>query len=85
MKKVNYDKQVTLYTLRHTCATLLLLANENPKIVSERLGNSVEIVLATYSHVTPNMQKAASEKLEKLMAILNLQDKKEVKRGKKKG
>ncbi|MFV0387931.1 MAG: tyrosine-type recombinase/integrase [Pyrinomonadaceae bacterium] len=54
------DKRIHLYSLRHTCATLLLLAGENPKVVAERLGNSIEITLKTYSHVLPNMQKAAS-------------------------
>ena len=29
-----------VYDLRHTCATLLLLAGENPKVVSERLGHA---------------------------------------------
>ena len=47
----------TLYDLRHTSATLLLGANVNPKIVSERLGHSsVMLTLDTYSHVLPGMQ-----------------------------
>jgi len=29
-----------LYDLRHSCATLLLVAGENPKVVSERLGHA---------------------------------------------
>lgn len=57
-----------LYDLRHSCATLLLAANENPKIVSERLGHSsVVITLDTYSHVLPSMQRAASEKIENML------------------
>jgi integrase len=57
-----------LYDLRHTCATLLLAAGENPKIVSERLGHaSIAITLDTYSHVLPSMQEAAAEKLEGLL------------------
>lgn len=31
---------IRIYDLRHTCATLLLAAGENPKIVSERLGHA---------------------------------------------
>ncbi len=59
---------IRLYDLRHTMATLLLLAGENPKIVSERLGHaSITLTLDTYSHVLPNMQETATEKLEKLM------------------
>ncbi len=54
-----------VYDLRHTCATLLLKAGENPKVVSERLGHaSITLTLDTYSHVLPDMQEAAAEKLE---------------------
>jgi integrase len=60
--------QVRLYDLRHTNATLLLLAEENPKVVAERLGHStVVLTLDTYSHVLPTMQKTATEKLEKML------------------
>jgi integrase len=59
---------IRLYDLRHTCATLLLAAGENPKIVSERLGHaSITLTLDTYSHVLPDMQQAAVEKLEALL------------------
>jgi integrase len=59
---------VTLYTLRHTYATLLLLAGENPKVVSERLGHSsIVMTLDVYSHVLPSMQQAATEKLERML------------------
>lgn len=59
---------IRLYDLRHTCATLLLLAGVNPKIVSERLGHaSVTLTLDTYSHVLPDMQQSAADKLEKLL------------------
>ncbi len=61
-------KDIRLYDLRHTTASLLLAANEHPKVVQERLGHSsVMITLDTYSHVSPTMQKAATEKLEKLL------------------
>jgi integrase len=54
-----------LYDLRHTCATLLLLAGENPKVVSERLGHaSITLTLDTYSHVLPAMQEESARKLE---------------------
>jgi Phage integrase family len=44
--------RVRVYDLRHTTATLLLGAGENPKIVAERLGhNSVRQTLDSYSHV----------------------------------
>jgi integrase len=56
-----------LYDLRHTCATLLLLAMEPMKVVSERLGHSsVVLTMDTYSHVLPDMQERAAEKLESM-------------------
>lgn len=61
-----------LYDLRHTCATLLLQAGENPKVVSERLGHaSVVLTLDTYSHVLPTMQQTATDKLEKMLHVVN--------------
>lgn len=55
---------VSLHSLRHTCATMLLSANVHPKIVSERLGHAtIGITLDTYSHVLPNMQEEAAQKL----------------------
>jgi integrase len=55
---------VGLYTLRHTCATLLLLADVPAKVVSERLGHAnIAITLDTYSHVLPSMQKRAASVL----------------------
>lgn len=55
------------HDLRHTCATLLLLEGVHPKIVSEMLGHaSVVITLQTYSHVLPDMQKQATEAMDRL-------------------
>ena len=60
--------QIRLYDLRHTHATLLLMAEENPKVVAERLGHStIVLTLDTYSHVLPTMQKKATDKLEKML------------------
>jgi len=43
---------IRLYDLRHTTATLLLSASENPKVVAERLEHaSIVLTLDTYSHV----------------------------------
>lgn len=59
---------VRLYDLRHTTASLLLAAGENPKVVSERLGHaSIVLTLDTYSHVLPTMQQSATEKLERML------------------
>jgi integrase len=58
----------TMYALRHSHATLLLVMEQNPKIVSERLGHSsIRLTMDTYSHVVPTMQRGASDKLEGLL------------------
>jgi len=49
LKAGELDQKLRLYDLRHTHATLLLLAGTHPKIVSERIGHSsVSITLDTY-------------------------------------
>lgn len=68
LRAAGLPETIRLYDLRHSCATLLLAACEHPKVVSERLGHaSVTLTLDTYSHVLPDLQRAASEKLEALL------------------
>ena|SRR5215470_11798793 len=68
LKKAGLPESIRLYDLRHSCATLLLAENENPKVVSERLGHSTTtLTLDTYSHVLPSMQRGASDKLENML------------------
>ncbi len=60
--------RVRFHDLRHTCATLALIARVNPKVVSERLGHaSVSITLDIYSHVIPDMQADAAAVLGELL------------------
>ena len=55
----------TFHSLRHTCATLLLSKNINPKIVSEMLGHAtISQTMDTYSHVMPGMSDVAADALE---------------------
>jgi integrase len=59
---------IRLYDLRHTCATLLLLADVPAKVVSERLGHSsITLTLDTYSHVLPTMQQRAADVMGRLL------------------
>jgi integrase len=63
-KAANVPTGFRLYDLRHTCASLLLLAGVNAKIVSERLGHSdVAFTLKTYAHFLPTMQVEAADRL----------------------
>ena len=58
-------QNVRFHDLRHTHATLLLRQGVHPKVVSERLGHStIGITLDTYSHVMPDMQDEAAQKLD---------------------
>jgi integrase len=60
---------IRLYDLRHTSATLLLLADEPAKVVSERLGHaSIQLTLDTYSPVLPTMVRRAADTMGKILA-----------------
>ena len=53
--------RIRLHDLRHTHATLLLRANVQPKVVSERLGHAtVAFTMHVYAHVIPGMQAEAA-------------------------
>lgn len=50
-------------------ANLMLSQSVHPKVVSEMLGHSsVRLTLDTYSHVTPTMQKQATDAMEAILA-----------------
>jgi integrase len=68
LKRAKLLEKTRFHDLRHTCATLLLTKNVNPKIVSEMLGHAtIAITLDTYSHVLPNMQDSAARALEEAL------------------
>jgi integrase len=58
--------RMKLHGLRHTHATILLGKNFNPKVIAERLGDTVETVMKTYAHVLPNMQQEVANSIENL-------------------
>lgn len=59
---------IRLHDLRHSNATALIMAGVNPKVVQQRLGHSdVNITLNTYTHVLPEMDIEAAEKLDYIM------------------
>ena len=65
IRRIEDFPKVRFHDLRHTHATLLLQQGEHPKIVSERLGHAtISMTMDTYSHVMPNMQKAAAKKFD---------------------
>ena len=61
--------EIRFHDLRHTHATLLLVAGVHPKVVQERLGHSqISLTLDTYSHVIPSMQTEAADQFEAIIS-----------------
>jgi integrase len=56
---------IRLHDLRHTCATILLMAGKHPKYVRELLGHaSIAITLDTYSYVIEGMDGGLAEAMD---------------------
>jgi integrase len=59
---------IRLHDLRHTCATILLMAGKHPKYVQELLGHaSINITLDTYSHVIEGMDGGLGEAMDEAL------------------
>jgi integrase len=58
---------IRFHDLRHSCASLLLLAGIDVKVISERLGHgSTAFTADVYQHLLPGLQEAAAERLHDL-------------------
>ena len=59
---------IRLHDLRHTCATILLMAGKHPKYVQEMLGHaSIAITLDTYSHVIEGMDGGLADAMDEAL------------------
>ncbi|MEL7597903.1 MAG: tyrosine-type recombinase/integrase [Clostridiaceae bacterium] len=59
---------IRFHDLRHTNATLMLLAGTPAKVASSRLGHStINITMDLYSHVLKDMNVEAAEKLNEVI------------------
>ena len=68
LKKLSINKRIRWHDLRHTNATLLLSQGINFKTIQIRLGHAdINTTLNIYSHVTEEMQKEATTKINNLM------------------
>ncbi|WP_119068246.1 site-specific integrase [Rubrobacter indicoceani] len=57
-----------LHDLRHTCATVLLIAGKHPKYVQELLGHaSISITLDTYSHIIEGMDGGLGDAMDEAL------------------
>jgi integrase len=60
---------ISIHSLRHTCATLQIMAGVNIKTVSKRLGHASPITTSnTYSHAVRSADEAAAEVLQNILA-----------------
>lgn len=61
-------RSIRLHDLRHTHATILILAGTDFKTISHRLGHTdIKITLNRYSHVLKEMDTKASENISNIM------------------
>jgi integrase len=56
------------HDLRHSCATILTALGVHPRVIMEMLRHSqIGVTMNTYAHVTPILQREASDALEKAL------------------
>ena len=62
-------KQISIHSLRHTHATLLIFNGENIKVISDRLGHKdISITLNTYTHIMEGMKKDTAKLLDNIFS-----------------
>lgn len=67
--RANNLRHITLYGLRHTGASLLIAAGEDPRTVADRLGHSTPLLtLSTYSHAFEAAKKRTADVLSAALA-----------------
>jgi integrase len=60
---------IPFHALRHSFATLMLAGGEHPKVVQEMMGHSgIRVTMDFYSHVLPDMQKGAVDRLGAMLS-----------------
>ena len=68
LKRAGLPSSISLYDLRHTCATLLLSRKVHPKYVQELLGHaSITQTLDAYSHIIEGMDGGATDAFEEAL------------------
>lgn len=67
--KANNLRHITLYGLRHTGASLLIQAGEDPRTVADRLGHSTPLLtLSTYSHAFESAKQRTADAISAALA-----------------
>lgn len=61
-------RRIRFHDLRHTAASIMVEANEHPRVMMERMGHSsIEMTMEHYAHVNSDMQKLAAERVSDLL------------------
>jgi integrase len=69
VERAGLPPTLRFHDLRHTFATLMLKGGEHPKVVQEMMGHAnINITLDTCSHVLPDMQDNAADRLGDLLS-----------------
>jgi len=69
MMRVAALPRIRVHDLRHTTATVLLVAGVHPKVVQDLLGHrTIVVTMDTYSHVMPVLHLQAVQTLNALLA-----------------
>ncbi|MFO1043559.1 MAG: tyrosine-type recombinase/integrase [Planctomycetaceae bacterium] len=56
------------HDLRHSCASLMLADNLNPKVIQELLGHStISMTMDTYAHLMPNSHADVTSRFDRLL------------------
>ncbi len=64
-KRLGYG--ISIHDLRHTYVTILIKNGFDFKTISELIGDTVEMVIKTYSHFTTDMFESAQDRINKIL------------------
>jgi integrase len=68
LKKYNLPKELTVHSLRHTNASLLIAQNVDIRTVANLLGHAQpSTTLNIYAHAFDSTKRVASERLKKIL------------------
>jgi integrase len=59
-------KSIRIHDFRHSHASLLIELGYSPLLIAERLGDTVQTTMNTYSHLYPNKQSELVKQLDKI-------------------
>ena len=69
LQKIGITRNFRWYGIRHTHATHLLSTRANPKMISNRLGHSVEMLFRIYGHEMPGQQREALSEISSRVVL----------------